>query len=190
VSVSLAIVGTVLVALLIWKRGSGVSAVNGEPWSVERRVAKSTWRFLVPANMRDASNPVSPTPAVLKDVRAHWADHCALCHDNDGSGATSLGRRLYPRVPDLREATTQRLTDGELFYAIEQGIPFTGMPGWATRTPEGERDSWALVHFIRRLSSLTPSDLEEMERLNPKAPPDSDRERDIEDFLKGPPTAK
>jgi hypothetical protein len=39
-----------------------------------------------------------------------------------------IGRRVYPPVPDMREAPTQGLTDGELFYAIEQGIPWTAMP--------------------------------------------------------------
>ena len=86
----------------------------------------------------------------------------------------------------MREASTQRLTDGELFYAIEQGIPFTAMPGWATGTEHGEQQSWALVHFIRHLPSITPDELKEMERLNPKAPPNDERDREIDDFLRGP----
>ena len=42
------------------------------------------------------------------------------------------------------------------------------MPAWGNGTPEGERDSWGLVHFIRRLAKLTPEDIERMEGLNPK----------------------
>ena len=75
---------------------------------------------------------------------------------NDGSGDTSIGRSLYPPAPDMRAARTQALSDGELFAIIENGIRLTGMPAWGTGTPEGERDSWALVHFIRRMPSLTP----------------------------------
>src|SRR2546428_10175979 len=37
---------------------------------------------------------------------------------------------LYPRAPDLRLRATQDLSDGELFYIIENGVRFTGMPAW------------------------------------------------------------
>jgi hypothetical protein len=85
----------------------------------------------------------------------------------------------------LRARPTQALTDGELFYAIEQGIPWTAMPGWTTGTTDGERESWALVHFIRHLPSITSDELLEMERLNPRPPVNEDRERAIDDFLNG-----
>jgi hypothetical protein len=75
-----------------------------------------------------------------------------------------------------------------LFYAIEQGIPWTAMPGWTTGTTEGEQESWALVRFIRHLPHVTRDELEEMERLNPKSPVNEEREKEIEDFLKGPPS--
>jgi hypothetical protein len=97
-----------------------------------------------------------------------------------------MGQRVYPQTPDLRSARTQGLTDGELFYAIEQGIPWTAMPGWTTGTSEGEQESWALVRFMRHLPAITPDELKEMERLNPKPPPNPEHEREIEDFLTVP----
>ena len=76
------------------------------------------------------------------------------------------------------------MTDGELFYIIERGVPFTGMPAWGNGTSDGERDSWALVRFIRHLPDLTPAEISEMEKLNPKSTADLEREHGIEDFLK------
>ena len=70
----------------------------------------------------------------------------------------------------MRATNTQSLTDGELFSIIEHGIRLTGMPAWGNGTPEGERDSWGLVHFVRRLPKLTPEEIERMESLNPKTP--------------------
>jgi mono/diheme cytochrome c family protein len=175
----------VLLATAFFVRGSGVSALNARPWPLEARVAKVAWRYLIPSNVRDAPNPVAPSQDVLKQARAHWADHCAVCHDNNGSGQTTIGTRIYPRIPDLRSTATQRLTDGELMYAIEEGIPWTAMPGWATRTENGKKESWGLVRFIRHLPSITASELEEMEALNPKPPPNRAREQEIDDFLKG-----
>ena len=66
-----------------------------------------------------------------------------------------MGRNFYPKAPDMRLPRTQQLSDGEIFYFIENGVRLTGMPGWSTGTPEGEKSSWQLVHFIRRLSALT-----------------------------------
>ena len=67
----------------------------------------------------------------------------------------------------MRLPATQQLTDGELLYLIENGVPLTGMPGWGTGTPEGEAASWHVVHFICRLPELTPEDLDHMAELNP-----------------------
>jgi len=182
---ALALIGVLLVALfaLVW--AGGVSAARRKPWPFEERVATATWRLLVPRNIRNARNPVAPTPDVLRRAREHWADHCALCHGNDGSGETTIGQRVYPRPLDLRAARAQALTDGELFFAIEEGIAWTAMPGWGTGTSEGEQETWALVAFVRHLPSITADELKEMDRLNPKAPVNSEREKEIDDFLKG-----
>jgi mono/diheme cytochrome c family protein len=173
------------IVALAWARGAGIGT-SRHPFFLEARVARAAWRWLVPPAIRDTANPVPAAPAELTAGREHWADHCAGCHSNNGSGDTTVGRRVFPVTPDLREPRTQRLTDGELFYAIDQGIPWTAMPGWSTGTPEGERASWQLVRFIRHLPAITPDDLQDMERFNPKSPADAQRDRDIDDFLNGP----
>jgi mono/diheme cytochrome c family protein len=179
-----ALAGVALIAVVVSVRGLGITA-RRDPPAIEKRVAKAAWRFLIPSEIRQKMNPEPNTPEVLRSGLEHFADHCALCHANNGSGDTAIGRRTYPPAPDLREPASQRLSDGELFYAIEQGIPWTAMPGWGSGTPEGERDSWALVRFIRHLFALTPAELEEMERLNPKSPAELDRDREIDEFLRG-----
>ena len=85
----------------------------------------------------------------------------------------------------MRAERTQRLTDGELFYAIEEGIPFTGMPSWKTGTEQGERASWELVRFIRHLPKLTDDELKAMEALNPRSPLAERQKHEFDDFLKG-----
>ena len=173
-----------VVIALVLAKGSGIGA-RRDPMFLEARLARASWRWLVPPRTRDTANPVPNNADVLKAARVHWADHCAGCHANNGGGDTAVGRRVYPASPDLRLAATQGLTDGELFYAIEQGIPWTAMPAWATGTPDGERESWQLVRFIRHLPAVTSEELQEMERMNPKNPADADRDRDIDEFLRG-----
>ena len=152
-------------------RGKGVSA-RRQPFPGEERLARAGWRFMVPAGMRTAANPAPDTPETLTAALEHFADHCAICHGNDGSGRTTIGRSLYPPAPDLRDRRSQELTDGELFYAIEQGIPWTGMPAWGSESLNGQDESWKLVRFIRHLPKITPDELKRMEALNPRSPSD------------------
>ena len=141
--------------------------------------------WITPAAARAQVNPVAATPDVVRAGMEHWADHCATCHANDGSGDTPVGRTLYPPAPDMRGPRTQGMTDGELFYAIERGVPFTGMPAWGNGTPDGERSSWELVDFIRHLPALSADEAQQMERLNPKSAADDARRKAINDFLAG-----
>jgi mono/diheme cytochrome c family protein len=165
-------------------QGRGVSAREEPSW-IETRAALFMRGWMTPSTYQGLQNPLSNTQENFLAAREHYADHCASCHNNDGSGNTEMGRNLYPKVPDMRLPRTQNLSDGELFYIIENGVMLTGMPGWSTGTPEGERSSWQLVHFIRRLSSLTPEDLQEMERMNPVSRAQIDEERKVEEFLQG-----
>jgi mono/diheme cytochrome c family protein len=184
--VVVAVLGTAIAYSVVSR---GLSTRN-EPSRAEAIVARAMRRWATPAAIRDRVNPVSPTPEVITQALEHFADHCAVCHANDGSGETPIGRGLYPRAPDMRAETTQSLTDGELFSIIEHGIRLTGMPGWGNGTPEGEQESWGLVHFVRRLPSLTEAELERMEALNPKTAAQWKEEEEARRFLQGegPPT--
>jgi len=163
----MAVVGVATVAGAAWFASQGVSA-KATPGVVETRVSRAARHWLVPAAARARVSPQPGTPQTLAEGMAHWADHCASCHGNDGSGLTAMGQSLYPKAPDMRASATQDLSDGELFYLIEQGVKITGMPAWGTGTPEGEEASWHLVQFIRHLPSLTQDEITGMEDLNPR----------------------
>jgi len=163
---------------------TGLSA-RGEPGAFEAVAARRARTMAIARHARSLQNPVRYSDEVVASGRAHFADHCAVCHGNDGSGETEMGRGLYPRAPDMRATATQELSDGELFWIIENGIRFTGMPAWSTGTKEGQEASWHLVHFIRRLPKLTKAEIEEMEALNPRSPAELEDEKAIEDFLRG-----
>jgi predicted CXXCH cytochrome family protein len=138
-------------ARLIWRGFSTAS----EPSYLEKAVARTARNLSVPRKARAEANPWKPTPEVLKEARESFLDRCAVCHGPDGSGQTTVGRNLYPKVPDLRAPQTQNLTDGEIRYIIRNGVRLTGMPGWANPHDEQADGSWKLVLFIRDLRQLT-----------------------------------
>ena len=162
----------------------GFSA-SEQPSRVERWFARVARSAALPSDARARRNPVPNTSETIAQARSHWADHCAGCHGNDGAGETVMGKRTYPPAPDMRLRATQALTDGELFYIIQNGIRLTAMPAWGSGSDHDELDSWKLVLFIRHLPQLTGEEKKEMEKLNPKSPDDLKEEEEEERFLKG-----
>jgi mono/diheme cytochrome c family protein len=171
--------------LLFWRTVRYGFSAHDEPTRVETVAARTLRRWATPADLRGERNPLPSTPQVLAEARAHWTDHCAVCHGNDGKGKTPIGERLYPHAPDMTQRATQELSDGELFAIIENGIRLTGMPGWGTGTAESGYGSWTLVHLIRHLPELTPQEVAEMEALNPKTPAEWEALQAEEAFLAG-----
>lgn len=175
-----------LAAAFLWIGSRGISA-KAEPGRLETVVARAMRRMAISRAERHLTNPVAITADVITAGMEHYADHCAVCHANDGSGETELGRGLYPKAPDMRRPETQSLTDGELFYIIENGVRLTGMPAWSTGTPDGVQSTWHLVHFIRELPRLRPEQIERMKAFNPQSPADIRQAIEEEIFLGGGP---
>ena len=180
------LVAIAAVTLLWIKKMAGGFSAREQPSTMETLVARAARRLAIPVGAKNQKNPFTPTPDVLDDARAHFADHCAICHANNGSGNTEIGRNLFPKVPDMRLPQTQNLTDAEIYYAIHNGIRLTGMPAWGMQ--EKDDDSWKLVQFIRHLPQLTPDEEREMESLNPKGPGEKQEELEEEEFLNERPT--
>jgi len=165
----------------------GLSA-RATPTALEVFLVRKVRHLAIPSGARTMTNPVADSPEVQQEAMRHFADHCAFCHANDGSGDSPIGSGLYPKPPDLRAARTQKLSDGELFWIIQNGVRFTGMPAFGGASGHGDaEDTWKLVRFIRHLPQLTMQERIEMEQYNPKGPEDREEEKDEQDFLNGAP---
>ena len=160
-------------------------STHDQPTMPERVIAHQLRDWATPSDLRGAKNPVPLTTEILAEARAHFADHCAICHGNDGKGQTEMGQHMYPKAPDMTAKETQSLSDGQLFSIIENGIRLTGMPAWGDGSEESKRASWHLVTFIRHLPQLAPEEKLEMEHLNPKSPEEWREMQEDEEFLKG-----
>jgi len=177
----LAVVG--LLGAVIFLKTTGLSA-RGTPLPGEAAMARWLRALAVPSDYAGLTNPVLANDESVRSGMAHFADHCAQCHGNDGRGS-AMGKSMFPSTPDLTAETTQSLGDGTLFYVIEHGIRFTGMPAFGTGTPEGEDSSWHLVSFIRHLPDLGEDEIAEMEGMNPRPPADVRQEIEEQRFLEG-----
>ena len=183
----LALVAVLVVALVPWMViasvvRSGLSArVKPSGWEIW--TATRLRSLAIPREQKMQKNPFSANDLLLKEAREHFADHCASCHANDGSGHTALGQGLNPQAPDMRLPDTQSKSDGELYSIIHNGIRFSGMPAWGLDGKDD--DSWKLVLFIRHLPQLSADEIRDMEKYNPKRDAEKAEEQEEEDFLSG-----
>lgn len=176
------IVGAVLVALWLLP---GTFSAKATPPEWEVKAARFIRHLATPSHFLKMPNPVRFSPEILAEGRHHFADHCANCHANDGSGKTHMGPNFYPPVPDLRDPVIQTMADGELFYIIHYGIRFTGMPAWGKGPPEEDLESWKLVLFIRHLPNITPEEITEMKQINPLTNKEREQQETLDRFLSG-----
>jgi hypothetical protein len=128
-------------------------------------------------------NPVRASPEAYAEARAHFADHCAQCHANNGSCDTPMGPNLYPSrlICDLQKLRTRAAANST---TLQYGIRLSGMPAFGEPV-DNDQDTWKLVTFIRHLPKLSEQEETEMRHLNPKPPDEVQEEKEEENFLKG-----
>ena len=121
-----------------------------EPDPLETRIANQAKHFAI---RRASSHGIPPRPvdtkASIEAGGTHYGLDCNICHGVDGHAQTAPGRWMYPRATDLTSQEVQSYSDQELFWIINNGIRFTGMPAFGK--VETADNIWDLVNYVRAL---------------------------------------
>jgi mono/diheme cytochrome c family protein len=99
------------------------------------------WMSRVPEKARTKQNPFDSKPEAQAAGAKLFAQNCASCHGDDGSG-----RKNHP---SLRTERIRAATPGELEWLLTNGSMKNGMPSWS-RLPEQQR--WQIVSFLKSLN--------------------------------------
>jgi predicted CXXCH cytochrome family protein len=136
-----------LYALVIWE---GSSAREDAP-RLEVAVAQWLLHHTVPSAFRSMKSPIdAAADAEVEAGHQVYVQKCEICHAYDGAGKSEIGSGQYPRPPDLRSADVQRMSDGELFYHLKNGIRHTGMPAWTLP----DQKLWQVTAYLRNLPTV------------------------------------
>jgi mono/diheme cytochrome c family protein len=176
------ILGVAAGGLYMFSRGFSARTA---PNRIEAFIAPRLRNLAIPSRAREAKNPITDSADVMSEAMAHFADHCAFCHGSDGSGDTHAGKGLFPKPPNMRQRETQELTDGELYYIIENGIRYTGMPAFGESDNGQDEDTWKLVILVRHFPNLTDDQIAQIDQMTPKSPMELKQEEEIQNFLQG-----
>jgi len=96
-------------------------------------------------------SPVTYTAVSVLRGAPLYAEHCARCHGDYGNGDGPIADAL-PRRPPSLVARLAALREGDLLWAIVNGVPGTTMPAFAGRI--GEEPAWDLLNFIRAQANV------------------------------------
>ena len=123
-----------------------------EPCPLETRMANLAKHSVIRVASRHGIPPRPlDTKAATEAGDAHYGLDCGICHGVDGRAQTPPGQWMYPRAADLTSKQVQSYSDQELFWIINNGIKFTGMPGFGKL--EAPDHIWGLVNYVRTLPS-------------------------------------
>ena len=121
-----------------WEKGIASRAMDA---SCERQAPKAT-------------NPLSPSDDNLNQGMILYTMNCALCHGSPAKKDNVLGRSFYPPAPQFLEDPAD-MPENENFWIIQNGVRYTGMPGW--KGTLSEQDTWKITMFLSNMNNLPPA---------------------------------
>ena len=142
------IVGLALVLIVIALMRFNLSALQ-EPGQFEVLLSAKARHFLVHRASLKGTPPRPKETDINSSGAMLYGNDCSICHGTDGHAQMPVGRWMYPRAADLTTAQVQSYSDQELFWIIENGIRFTGMPAFGQ--VEAMDHIWNLVDHLRTL---------------------------------------
>lgn len=120
------------------------------PGVFETLVSNRAKHFLIHrASRRRVPQRLLDKKTSIRNGSEYYGLECSICHADDGRGKREPGQWMYPRAADLTTKQVQSYSDEELFWIIQNGIRFTGMPAFEkVETPD---HIWDLVNYVRTL---------------------------------------
>ncbi len=83
-----------------------------------------------------------PMPAAWSARQGHFANACAVCHGAPGQKPAPVMQAATPPAPDLA-VNAREWTDKQLFWILQHGVKYTGMPAWAVQDRPTRCGAWS-----------------------------------------------
>jgi mono/diheme cytochrome c family protein len=154
VGIIVGIVLTVLVAVVVIYAGVINMAANQTPSALEKEIGETLYEHSMEKRAKDEKNPYSADDEqALAEGLDHYRENCVICHGAPGVPTSEIGKGLNPPAPMLDIEDVREMSDGQIYWTVENGIRMTGMPAFG---PTHSRDEiWKIVAFVRNLPQLT-----------------------------------
>jgi cytochrome c553 len=149
-----ALIGTAAIfagaILFAWSGAYDVAASSGH-WASIQWFLDFGMRNSVEKRTAAIIPPALDDPDLIRLGAGHFHRGCAFCHGAPGIPVNPIALHMLPSPPDLAKSM-RPWNEGELFWIVQHGLKYTGMPGWVAS--EREDEIWAVVAFLKRLPTL------------------------------------
>ena len=155
-----AIIGSIVTLALLAICGFAVAALGGMPTNadatpprIEINLATGALDAAINRHAPRAKNPIEVNDQNVIDGMKIYTMNCATCHGALDKTESPLAHSFYPPAPQL---ILHPVDDPQwhVFYAIKNGIRYTGMPSW--KNALSEADMWKVTAFVSSIESLSP----------------------------------
>ncbi|HRC84539.1 MAG TPA: cytochrome c [Thermoanaerobaculia bacterium] len=137
-------------------------AANAKPTAAEQWLLETVRDHSIARRAKAIAVPPLGAPEQIRQGFELYRALCRGCHGGAGGWPEEPAMGLHPVPPGLGQERVQKLSDAELFWVIQNGIRFTGMPSFGAMHEDA--DLWALVAFTRQLPKLSDEDFERLAR--------------------------
>jgi thiosulfate dehydrogenase len=125
------------------------------PGKLERQMAHMSLNATI---AREAPAPPYPYPSSEASIVAGsklYIQHCSMCHGTAVDGPTILAKGQYVMPPQFVKHGVDDDPEGKIYWNIEHGIRFTGMPSYKTQLTEEQ--IWQLAYFLKNVPDHLPA---------------------------------
>jgi mono/diheme cytochrome c family protein len=150
---ALAIIAAIAAAVFFFGGFYNVAQTADNPAIVDWALASARGASVVahatdaaPANLDDAET-------VKAGARAYSTIGCVNCHGAPGVKWAKFSEGLKPQPADLNAMAKER-TASQLFWAIKNGIKFTGMPSFGL-AGASDQDIWSIAAFVKKMPTVS-----------------------------------
>jgi mono/diheme cytochrome c family protein len=110
---------------------------------------------MAPDKFQEKSNLLEKTSQNLEKGKRLYLElarplQCVFCHGKKGNGLGEMAPESFPNPRNFTcSKTMDNISDGQLFWAIKNGVPKTSMPPFDELS---ETQIWQLIHYVREFS--------------------------------------
>ncbi len=144
-----------LAAYLTIRSGIVSAAADERVPKLERWAAKTSLRASFVRNrVADIKNPLPASDANLAAGLKLYSQNCAVCHGGAGGRPSNIAAGLYQDPPQFHREGVSDDPPGKVYWQIDHGIRWTGMPSFGKAL--SEKQLWQLTLFVQHIDTLPP----------------------------------
>ncbi|WMT90820.1 c-type cytochrome [Pelagibacterium sp. H642] len=130
--------------VFVWTGYYNISA-KAQHWDITTEILETVRDQSIRARADTVDVPNLDDPDMIALGREHFLGGCSSCHGLPGEVLNPVISAMLPNPPDLTYAP-EHYDAGALFWLIDNGIKYTGMPAWPADNRSDE--VWPLVAYL------------------------------------------